>query len=363
MEDPDMVAYAGVQPVPMSALEVLGQNLQALTQIVGSQQQIFDQQQEWFRQGHAPFKMPKMTKDENPEAYIEAFERHALMTGLPQEHWASQLGALVVGVAQAAYRAILREEAGDYERVKQAILYQLEISPDYYRHLFWAKKRPDERRPQVLLQLLQDLLDKWVSPVGSDSEGLADQVILEQFQIDLDERMQCWVRQHAPRNCEEALKLAEAYAAAEASYPKERRNPKPASPPPREAEWRQAPIRGAGKDVVCFRCGQRGHLSRECPTQPAARWVPANQPRGFPNRRRGTEVGEPMDCRYASCEGNATWSRPTVKAWVDGRPVRATLDSGCAQFMVRADMVQRREGREAPPVTVACLHGETERVR
>ncbi|KYO24918.1 hypothetical protein Y1Q_0023785 [Alligator mississippiensis] len=269
-----------------------------------------------------------MTKDDDPEAYIEAFERHTLMTSLPQEHWASQLGALVVGVAQAAYRAILREEARDYERVKQAILYRLELSPDYYRHLFQAKKRPDERRPRVLLQLLRDLLDKWVSPMGSDRQDLADQVILEQFQIDLDERMQRWVRQLAPWNCEEALKLAEAYVAAEASYPKEQRNQKPASLLPREAERQPAPIRGAGKDVVCFRCGQRGHLSRECPTQPAARWVPASQPRGFPDRRCGTEVGEPMDCSYANCEGNATWSRPTVKAWVDGRPIRATLDSG-----------------------------------
>ncbi|KYO39815.1 hypothetical protein Y1Q_0006693 [Alligator mississippiensis] len=123
MEDPDMAAYAGAQPVLMTALEVLGQNLQALTQIVGSQQQMFDQQQEWLRRGQVSFKMPKMTKDDDPEAYIEAFEHHALMTGLPQEHWASQLGALVVGVAQAAYRAIPREEAQDYERVKQAILY------------------------------------------------------------------------------------------------------------------------------------------------------------------------------------------------------------------------------------------------
>ncbi|KYO46043.1 hypothetical protein Y1Q_0021625 [Alligator mississippiensis] len=187
-----------------------------------------------------------MTKEDDPEAYIEAFERHALMTSLPQEHWASQLGALVVGVAQAAYRAIPREEARDYEWVKQAILYQLELSPDYYRHLFRAKKRPDERRPRVLLQLLRDLLDKWVSPVGSDHQDLADQVILEQFQIDLDERTQRWVRQHTPRNCEEALKLAEAYVAAEASYLKEQRNQKPTSLLLREAERRPAPIRGTG---------------------------------------------------------------------------------------------------------------------
>ncbi|KYO37782.1 hypothetical protein Y1Q_0022061 [Alligator mississippiensis] len=119
--------------------------------------------------------MPKMMKDDDPKAYIEVFERHALMTGLPQDYWASQLGALVVGAAQAAYWAILREEAQDYEQVKQAILYRLEISPNHYRRLFWARKGPDERWPRVLLQLLRDLLNKWVNPVGSDREDLADQ--------------------------------------------------------------------------------------------------------------------------------------------------------------------------------------------
>ncbi|KYO26719.1 hypothetical protein Y1Q_0019189 [Alligator mississippiensis] len=88
-----------------------------------------------------------MMKDDDPEAYIEAFERHALMTGLKQEYWASQLGTLVVGKAQAAYWALSRDKARDYERVKQAILYRLEISPDHYHRLFHAKKGPDERRP------------------------------------------------------------------------------------------------------------------------------------------------------------------------------------------------------------------------
>ncbi|KYO29488.1 hypothetical protein Y1Q_0000163 [Alligator mississippiensis] len=250
MEGLDMAAYANTQPVPLTAVDVLGQNLQALPQIVDSQQQMFDRQQEWLRRSQVSFKMPKMMKDDDPEVYIDAFECHALMTGLPQDYWASQLGALVVGAAQVAYRAIPREKARDYEQVKQAIFYRLEISPDHYRRLFRARKGPDERRPWVLLQLLQDLLDKWVNPVGSDHEGLADQVILEQFQNDLEERTQRWVHQHSPRNCEEALKLAEAFAAAEADYPRERRSPGPALALPKEAERRRVPVRGHGRDTT-----------------------------------------------------------------------------------------------------------------
>ncbi|KYO45132.1 hypothetical protein Y1Q_0007421 [Alligator mississippiensis] len=219
-----------------------------------------------------------MMKDDDPEVYIKAFELHALMTGLPQDYWASQLGVLVVGKAQAAYRAIPRDEARNYERVKQVILYRLEISPEHYRCLFQARKGPDERQPRVQLQLLRDLLDKWVNPVGFNREDLADQIVLEQFQDDLEERTQCWVWQHSPQNCEEALKLAEAFAAAEASYPKERRSPGLMPVVPKETEWRCPPIRGAGRDVVCFRCGQNGHLSRECPSQSAGRWVLADKP-------------------------------------------------------------------------------------
>ncbi|KYO40153.1 hypothetical protein Y1Q_0022086 [Alligator mississippiensis] len=105
--------------------------------------------------------MPKMTKDDDPEAYIEAFERHALMTGLDKRFWASQLGALVVGKAQAAYQALSRDDALDYEHMKEAILYRLEINPEHYRCQFQAKKGPEAKQPRVLLQLLQDLLDKW----------------------------------------------------------------------------------------------------------------------------------------------------------------------------------------------------------
>ncbi|KYO42845.1 hypothetical protein Y1Q_0016084 [Alligator mississippiensis] len=74
--------------------------------------------------------MPKMTKDDDPEAYIEAFEQ---------------------------------DDAQDYEHVKEAILYKMEINPEQYRRQFRAKKGPEEKRPRVLLQLLRDLLDKWLA--------------------------------------------------------------------------------------------------------------------------------------------------------------------------------------------------------
>ncbi|KYO26697.1 hypothetical protein Y1Q_0019170 [Alligator mississippiensis] len=174
----------------MASLDVLGQNLQVLTQILDSQQQMMDQQQDWLQHNLASFKMLKMTRDNDPEAYIEAFECHAIMIGLDKGYWASQLGALVVGKAQVTDWVLLRDEAHDYERVKTAIFYRLEMNPEHYRKLLGAKKGPKERQPWILLQLLRDLLNKWVNPTVYDRDTLADQILLEQFQNDLEERTQ-----------------------------------------------------------------------------------------------------------------------------------------------------------------------------
>lgn len=52
--------------------------------------------------------------------------------------WAT---SALIGPIQATYRALSRHEAMDYRKVKVAILYQLEISPEYYQQQFQAKKR------------------------------------------------------------------------------------------------------------------------------------------------------------------------------------------------------------------------------
>lgn len=84
----------------------------------------------------ALFKMPCVTWEDDPEAYIEAFVRTAIQTGLDRSQWAHQLGALLIDQAQAAYWALSREDAQDYVTVKAKILHRLEISPESYRQAF-----------------------------------------------------------------------------------------------------------------------------------------------------------------------------------------------------------------------------------
>ncbi|KYO35402.1 hypothetical protein Y1Q_0007985 [Alligator mississippiensis] len=245
-----------MQPPIANTPDAFSQNLQLLTQIVDTQQQMLQRQQEWMRPGVLAFKMLRMTSEDDPKAYIEAFERHAILTGLDKVFWAGQLGAFVVGKAQVAYRAMPRDEAWDYDAVKAAMLYRLEINPEHYQRKFWAKKGAEERCPHLLLQLLRNLFGKYINLATCDREAVVDQIILEQFLDDLEGHMQQWVRQHSPSSCEEALKLAEAFVASEGFFPKERRIPAHSAGVVKEVERKKGPVRSPVRDIVCFHCGK-----------------------------------------------------------------------------------------------------------
>ncbi|XP_019376212.1 PREDICTED: cytosolic 5'-nucleotidase 1A-like [Gavialis gangeticus] len=125
-----------------------------------------------------------MTADDDPEPYIEAFKCQAIVAGLDKRYWATQLGALVVGTAQAAYRSLNRDEAQDYGAVKTAILYRLELDSEHYWRLFRAKKGPEDRRPRGLLQQLRDLFGKW-----TDGSSVALGAVLTQQDAGEDQPM------------------------------------------------------------------------------------------------------------------------------------------------------------------------------
>lgn len=111
-----------MQPTMTTHPKLLGQTLQAINQVFEVQQQ-FSRQQEWLQGNLSFFKMPKLMRDDDPEAYIEAFERTGVQVGLDHIYWENQLGTLVIGKAQVAYRALPQDEAQDYANVKAAILY------------------------------------------------------------------------------------------------------------------------------------------------------------------------------------------------------------------------------------------------
>lgn len=75
-----------------------------------------------------------MCPEDDPEAFLEALERMAVTLKWDLPSSAVGIGPLLIGLAQAAYRALTttRVEAWDYGKVKATILYRLEISLEMY---------------------------------------------------------------------------------------------------------------------------------------------------------------------------------------------------------------------------------------
>lgn len=65
---------ATVQLAAMAHAELLTQAIQAIGEVLGMKQRQGAHQQEWMQQNASLFKMPRMTRDDDPEAYIEVFE-------------------------------------------------------------------------------------------------------------------------------------------------------------------------------------------------------------------------------------------------------------------------------------------------
>lgn len=64
----------------------------------------------------------KLTKEDDIEAYLTTFERLMVAYEVKKERWAFRLAPQLVGKAQQAYAGMSVADAGDYEKLKAAIL-------------------------------------------------------------------------------------------------------------------------------------------------------------------------------------------------------------------------------------------------
>ncbi|XP_054841809.1 uncharacterized protein LOC129333892 [Eublepharis macularius] len=330
-----------------------------------------------------PFQLTKLGETDEIDAYLEAFERTAEAAQWPQAQWAFILGPYLTGEAQAALRALPKEEGADYRALKAAILDRYEVTPDSYRLKFRAITYRKVDRPRTLVNALCDAAHRWLRPATEGEKGIVDQVVLEQLLNILPPKARQWVACSRPATLKEATALLENFTAAadpreppreggsgsrpqgpgfrgpeaprtgrarpgnrEGSSGPSRPTP---SAPPREGLWGRPPP-GPNRDGApktarenddrgpCFRCGQRGHYIRDCPLMECdAGWeeaFPATTPPPRP---------PPL----------------LILVEVSGRRLSAFLDSGSSVSMIRTRLLPAG----LPVVrtaTVACFHGHSE---
>ncbi len=156
---------------------------------------------------HVP--LMRMGPHDDPEAFVDLFEKTAEACGWARTQWPLRLIPLLTGEAQVAAQQLPVANLLAYEDLKRAILQRVGRNPEQHRQRFRSVELGDSGRPFVMAQQLRDACRKWLMAESRDVEGVIDRVVLEQFIVRLPRRTAGWVQCHRPTSLTQAIQLAE----------------------------------------------------------------------------------------------------------------------------------------------------------
>ena len=191
------------------------------------------------------------------------------------------------------------EMSKDYELVKAEVLKSYEWVPERYREKFRSWRKTAGQTHMEFSREQKLWYDRWISSrkVNNDYEKLEELILLEQFKISIHPSIKMFLDERDVGSIEEAAKLADNYALTHKIYRsnlkvdtrsefKKTGGEKFSHNTTRVANKspnRSTGERGAGgrfnqsgssffekgeknfsKDIICYRCGKAGHISRFC---------------------------------------------------------------------------------------------------
>ncbi len=344
---------------------------------------------------HMP--LQKMGSQDDPEAFLDLFEKTAEACGWPQMNWPVRLIPLLSGEAQLAAQQLPVQNLLVYDDLKRAILQRVGRNPEQHRQRFRSLELGENGRPFVMAHQLRDACRRWLLAGESDVDQIIDRVVLEQFIARLPTKTAQWVQCHRPTSLDLAIQLAEDQMAAchgvgeslpsvSLSLPPSSAFPPPSFLPrsragvlPRaQPRWRGGPApesaavrahareagsaspssalfpvppgsprqflgplpatRVAGKPgPSCWRCGDPGHFIDRCPVMEVGTLVRVpDAPQAAPNQAGMYQI--PVSIR-----GGTYW---------------ALVDSGCNQTLIHQSLIQPEALDKSCMVRVRCVHGD-----
>ncbi|XP_076844741.1 uncharacterized protein LOC143489530 [Brachyhypopomus gauderio] len=317
-------------------------------------------------------RMPMLKDTDDIEHFMTTFERMAQVAKWPIGSWAIHLVPLLDGKARAAYVAMDADDTGDYSKIKQAILQKYEINKETYRQRFRDCTVQDDETPRELFTRLKSLYEKWMMPNEKTKGEIGETIILEQYLSMVSPELRRWIVERSPSSAEEAVEMAEAFAAARladgefklGNPNKQRYRVEPGRPegmarggpngqnskaaaqrhrrdtnrkPERD---RNAIVNRADRVFKCFNCNQLGHKINVCPLlQSSARLC--YSPR-----------------REHSFKPVADTKESLVDVKINNKTVKALIDTGASQTLVSAKCVPNLHVKQELKLRVKCIHGE-----
>ncbi len=156
---------------------------------------------------HMP--MQKMGPQDDPEAFLDLFEKTAEACGWPQMNWPVRLIPLLSGEAQLAAQQLPVQNLLIYDDLKRAILQRVGQNPKQHRQRFRSLELGENGRPFVMAHQLRDTCRRWLLAGEDGVDQIIDHVELEQFIAQLPKKTAQWVQCHRPASLDLAIQLAE----------------------------------------------------------------------------------------------------------------------------------------------------------
>ena len=311
--------------------------------------------------------LPKMTSEDDAQAFLEAFEVAAEACHWPGEEWVVRLLPLLSGEAQQAAYSLPPSARGVYNNVRKAVLDQTGYSPEEQRRRFRNLSMADEEYPFAYAQRLTDLARRWLQLEIRSRVGVVEQVVLERFVAGWPVATATWVRCHCPSSLSTAVTLAEDHMV---HCPAPPRGEKPelaprlkflpraavaatargptSNPPNPSPRWfSQTPgsmmVQPKPQGVPqtsgpkCWWYGQLGHWRCECPLMEVGQVV---QVVGPPTSAHGSEGSYCIPVR------------------LQGSKHLALLDSGAMLTLIQQSLVRPEALVGTPWVSIRYVHGD-----
>ncbi len=318
---------------------------------------------------HMP--LQKMGPQDDPEAFLDLFEKTAEACGWPQVNWPVCLIPLLSGEAQLAAQQLPVQNLLVYDDLKRAILQRVGRNPEQHHRHF------------------RSLEQGGLLAGESGVDQIIDRVVLEQFIARLPKKTAQWVQCHRPTSLDLAIQLAEDQMAAchgvgetlpsvSLSLPSSSSFSPPSFLPrsragvlPRaQPRWRGGPApESAAVRAHAREAGSASPSSASIPVPPgsprqflvplpatrvAGKPGPACWRCGDPVMEVGTLVRVP-DAPQAAPDQVGGYQIPVS---IKGGTYWALVDSGCNQTSIHQSLIQPEALDKSCMVRVRCVHGD-----